>query len=377
MQIIVKQSKHRKSHITLSKNRKLIEKVSGRAGIDTERKIEIATFVLLLTNEIKRHTFINNIYTSLDTAPIFVRFLNLYDTDAVAFEPLLKKLKAYSGEELTPLILPELESVHAQWLKISKNADKYQNLILNYVDPDEVAALKRMVDSGIFYSLMDDITGFKRLLFNPATWHTNVFSPTFCSCHSRETFHERLIDKYEHCLDFIIDVKDSKPCCKLLIISKDDRYYLIGQNEHDKFTFEELTAEYPINGYPFDFSGLKDDSDKCDNLRVMIEMALSHTSLLHQTRNMTPNESMIFALELLISFLDTDLYNTDYNSTSGFNRQFLMELGNGVKYECSSMVDFSEKAKEHIISVVNGLYDSQLEGEKLEKLISEMKSNKE
>ncbi|OOV98473.1 hypothetical protein MF4836_08985 [Pseudomonas sp. MF4836] len=379
MKIIINQSKFKEAHKAVARNKVLIKKVSGKAGIDTEKKIEIATFVLILTNEIQLH--INSLidkqstnftpeikteYSKLHHSSFFVKFLNNYDGAASAFDPLLEKLKSYTGEELTALILPVLEDVHAQWKKVADEADEYLNLTLNYVDKDEVDALKRMVESGIFYDMMNDTVGFRRLIFKPENFNSKNLT-------QNRDFYEILINRYEHCFDFLLDANTSNSNSRLKIIAKDDKYYVIGEDDNNKFIFEQLTKEYPISGYLFDFSDLQGDSDKADNLRMMIEMSLDVTSLKHMTASMTPSEAMIFSVELLKDYLNTDFYDLTIRASAEFNRWFLLELGNGRKFECSSMVEFSDSAKEHITKTVNSLYEIELETDKLYDLAKKLK----
>lgn len=375
MQTIVKHSEFKESHITLSKNKLLLNNVSGEAGIDTARKIEIATLAVILTNEIRlqaiqdgycespSYTLINTSSESLTTT--LVRFLNLYDKQGKAFEPLLEKLQNRSGEKLTALILPELQMIHTEWLRIYQNADKYLNLELNYVDPNEVAALRRLVDSGIFYNLMDDITGYARYFFQPLSWKTKLANILYAN---KTGLVMKLLTSYEHCLDFKIRLPQRELGEDIWLISKDNEYYIFGKKEKTNLIFYQLTSEFDLFGYPIDFKCLDNNTDTSENIRLLIEMSQEETSLMHRTRSMTPVEAMKHCINVLLGYLNNDLTGSRKNTSPEIHREFLMNMGRGAKYDCNSMIDYSVQAKEYILTFVNSLSDDQLQEENLSAL---------
>lgn len=375
MQYIVKHSEFKDSHIAISNNKLLLKNVSGEAGIDTVRKVEIATLAVILTNEIRLQALqdedfefpsFTRINTSKDShTTTIVRFLNLYDKEGKAFEPMLEKLKYRSGEKLTALILPELQLIHTEWLSIYKNADKYLNLELNYVAPDEVAALRRMVESGIFYNLMNDTFGYARYFFQPLSWKTNLENILY----ARKTgLVMKLLTSYEHCLDFKIKLPQRESGDDFWLISKDDEYYIFGMTEKTKLIFYQLTNEYDLFGYPIDFSCLDGSTDNSENIRLLIEMSQDETSLIHKTRSMAPKEAMKHCIDVLVAFLNTDLTGSGNNTSHEFHREFLMEMGLGEKYDWNSMIDYSDEARQFILNFVSRLEDCDLEEQNLPKL---------
>ncbi|HGM6307648.1 TPA: hypothetical protein ACKP8D_000030 [Pseudomonas putida] len=375
IQYIVKNSEFKDSHIAISNNKLLLNNVSGEAGIDTVRKVEIATLAVILTNEIRLQALQDEdfefpSYTRINTSKdshttTIVRFLNLYDKEGKAFEPMLEKLKNRSGEKLTALILPELQLIHTEWLSIYKNADKYLNLELNYVAPDEVAALRRMVESGIFYNLMNDTFGYARYFFQPLSWKTNLENILY----ARKTgLVMKLLTSYEHCLDFKIKLPQRESGDDLWFISKDDEYYIFGMTEKTNLIFYQLTNEYDLFGYPIDLSCLDGSTDNSENIRQLIEMSQDETSLIHKTRSMAPKEAMKHCIDVLGAFLNTDLRGSGNNTSHEFHREFLMEMGLGEKYAWNSMIDYSDEARQFILNFVSRLEDCDLEEQNLPKL---------
>ncbi|AFO48755.1 hypothetical protein T1E_2916 [Pseudomonas putida DOT-T1E] len=46
------------------------------------------------------------------------------------------------------------------------------------------------------------------------------------------------------------------------MISKDDRYFVIGTDEQRKFIFKEMDDELVIDGYTIDFKDIKNNPEK-------------------------------------------------------------------------------------------------------------------
>lgn len=380
IQYIVTHSEFKDSHIAISKNKLLLNNVSGEAGIDTPRKIEIATLAVILTNEIRLQALQEGdcespSYTRINTSSdshttTIVRFLNLYDKEGKAFEPMLEKLKSRSGEKLTVLIIPELVEIHTEWLSIYKAADKYLNLELNYVAPDEVAALKRMVESEIFYNMMDDMRGYARYFFQPLAWKTNLENIIYAKGIGLVF---KLLMSYEHCLDFKIMLPQRESGDDLWLISKDDKYYIFGKTQKTNLIFHQLTSELDLFGYPIDFSSLDGSIDNSENIRILIEMSQDETSLMHRTRSMSPVEAMKHCIDILRAFLNTYLTGSRENTNATFHREFLMDMGRCEKNAWNSMIDYSQESKQFIIDFVNNLEDCDLE----EQYLSELLANKQ
>ncbi|MBG5342922.1 hypothetical protein GHU64_06710 [Pseudomonas aeruginosa] len=387
MNIIVKQSKFKDFHIQQSKNKALLDMVSGTFGIGTMRKKEIATFVVIITNELNLYSKhltkkerlslfadeIPNDYTKLNTgnhnhASIFVRMLNTYDTHSAAFEPLLKELEAYSGQELTAFILPEVKRIHAEWLSIYKRADGYLKLELNDVPPQEVESLRCMVDSGIFDRLFDNTGNY---------YEKKLFDPKFINIYreyekSRRTyayakrqgdkamFISSLLKNYGMTLDFnvYLDLYHN-------IISRFNRYYLIGINEDSQLVFKRLDGDFDLHGYTIDFSNSDSDPEKSESIRLLLEMSQDVSSLLNKSKIMSPKEAMAYAFESVLSAGNIPLY--DYTkslfifTTEAFRQELIKFTTDEVDYVC-----FSEVAKSSMLKFINTLTDEQLSEQQLE-----------
>lgn len=372
MNIVVKQSKFKDFHIQQSKNKALLEKVAGSFGLGTMRKKEIATFVVIITNELKLYSKnltkkdrltlfadeIPNDYTKLNTgnhnhASILVRMLNTYDTHLAAFEPLLKELEAYSGQELTALILPEVKRIHAEWLSIYKSADGYLKLELNDVPPQEVESLRCMVDSGIF----DRIFEVKH-----SSYVEDLLNPLFYSLHrfQKDITTSKLLQRYGKAFDFIIDKSEG-----LRIISRFNRYYLFGVDEDSHLVCKRLDDEFELHGYTIDFSNSDSDPEKSDSIRLLLEMSQNVSSLINKSKQMSPKEAMAYAFESTLDAGKIPMFD-DYKIWFCFDpEEFRAELikftNDEVDYVC-----FSEVAKSSMLKFINTLTDEQLSENELE-----------
>jgi hypothetical protein len=372
MKIIVKQSKYKASHLSLTNNKQLIERVSGNAGINTKRKIEIATFVIVVTNEIKMHQLnhpkserfvsktkkMHNNYACLDLgkmshANIFVKCLNFYDTESTAFENLLTILKNNTDDDLTHLILPEIKAVHKDWIELFKTADGYLKLELQGIPPIEVDSLRCMLNSKIFVGIEEDHLGYMKIIFDKQFYSGAWLNTTGKIC--KTNFTDHIIFKYFYYLNFAIKASESS-----YIISSGNRYYLMGTDENNFFMFKQLDIEYDVNGYPIDFSGLEGDKEKSETVRLLIEMSQGVVSLWQKTGNMEPREAMEFAVRLILDAGQLSL-NGICTDSPDINRDFLISLAS----DNLTDINFKVKSREFIKDFVNSLTDEQLKEENL------------
>ncbi|WP_156351135.1 hypothetical protein [Pseudomonas sp. NBRC 111118] len=373
MNIIVKQSMFKDFHIQQSKNKALLDMVSGTFGIGTMRKKEIATFVVIITNELKLYTDtltkkerlsffdkeIPNDYTKLNSGnfnhtSILVRMLNTYDKDSVAFEPLLNELKADTGQELSTIILPELKRIHTEWLSIYKRADGFLKLELNEVPPEDVEALRCMADSGIFDRIFDfKQSSFREDLLNPEYYLFFKYSPL-------EHLTSSILRRYEKILDFVINESDG-----LYIISRFNRYYLFGVDKEKHLVCKRLDEEFDLHGYPIDFSNSDSDPEKSESIRLLLEMSQNVSSLLNKSKLMSPKEAMAYAFESTLSAGNIPLYDYSKNwfifNPEEFRAELIKFTSDEIGYVC-----FSDVAKSSMLEFINTLTDEQLSEQQLE-----------
>lgn len=111
-EVILSRSKFKEDHLKKFSNDVLLEKIAGKADLESPETKKAAKFVLVLINELRaRCEFINPDvsakywneeqtynYASVDNTTyghtkIFSKFLNTYDVTGESFKPLLERLK--------------------------------------------------------------------------------------------------------------------------------------------------------------------------------------------------------------------------------------------------------------------------------------------
>ncbi|MFI8556146.1 hypothetical protein [Pseudomonas putida] len=373
-QIILTRSKFKDKHLARFSNEILLDKIAGNADINLPETRKAAEFVILLTNELRaRCEFINADlsskywndeqtfnYASVDNSTyghtkIFSKFLNTYDLTGESFKPLLERLKSKPNEILATAIFEEIQKVHEAWCNIYRNADGYLNLRLNHVPTQEIESIKTLVECGLFERLTNDRFGFMTDIMKPACYEEDkIFH------HDREfksdDIYSLLSNKYSKSLDFNFHVSGDT-----YLISKDDRYFLIGNDEQRKFIFKEMDDELVIDGYTIDFKDIKNNPEKSESVRVMIEMCLSEVSNKQKTNNMSPREAVIFSIGYLLEH--NNQYNGDYliESTLEDNRHVLQCLASDTVNEHNKGFAFTKASREQLTSFVKSLREDHLD----------------
>ncbi|MBH4412243.1 hypothetical protein I5R46_06465 [Pseudomonas aeruginosa] len=372
-EVILSRSKFKEDHLKKFSNDVLLEKIAGKADLESPETKKAAKFVLVLINELRaRCEFINPDvsakywneeqtynYASVDNTTyghtkIFSKFLNTYDVTGESFKPLLERLKNNPDEILSTAIFEEIQKVHKSWSNIYRNADSYLNLRLNHVDTQEIESVKTLVECGLFTRLTNDKLGFM----------ANIMKPT-CYEEDRVFHHDRefkrddiftlLCNKYSKSLDFNFHISGDT-----YLISKDDRYFVIGTDEQRKFIFKEMDDELVIDGYTIDFKDIKNNPEKSESVRVMIEMCLSEVSRKQKTNNMSPREAVIFSIGYLLEH--NNQYNGDYliESTLEDNRHVLQCLASDTVNEHNKGFAFTKDSREQLTSFVKSLREDHL-----------------
>lgn len=282
--------------------------------------------------------------------PLFSRFLNTYDKDGKSLNVLLEKLKANSGEELSDIIFKEIVPIYKQWVEIYDNADPYLKLQLNHVNADEIEAIRRVEEFGLFNSIITNGNGHDTYLYDPET-----FVSIDPNRRGRQDIVNQILREYKYDIPLIVELTDG-----MYIASTGDEFFKVGVGKDDKFVFEILDTEILINGYMIDFSDTKGNTEKSNEVKTLLHMVFIGSVETLETKDLTDNEAVTFSM-LYLHNKSSNLHNEcwkhlDYDESI----HILKSLGEDKKNEFNKNFEFSDSAKTAIKDFADKIRPDQM-----------------
>lgn len=282
--------------------------------------------------------------------PLFSRFLNTYDKDGKSLNMLNEKLKTNSGEELADLIFEEIVPIYKKWIKTYDNADPYLKLQLKHVNADEIEAIRRLEDFGLFKSIITNGNGHDTYLYDPETYLSN--DP---ERRGRQDIVNQIFREYKYDIPMIVELNDG-----MYVASNGDEFFKVGVSKDDKFVFEILDTEILINGYMIDFSDTKGNIEKSNEVKTLLHMVFLGSVETLETKDLTDNEAVTFSM-LYLHNKSSNLHNECWkhlNYEESIN--ILKSLGDDDKNEFNKNFEFSDSAKTAIKDFADQIRPDQM-----------------
>ena len=356
---ILKKSKHTEELETRLSNTRLIDSISGQADSSNAKVKESSEMIIALLTELKEEntarqinnmnkvnnfTYLHYNYSELISYnqapyPMLSRFLNTYDINGEEFKPLLQRIKSNSGEELADIIFSEIVPIHNKWLDTLSNADPYLRLQLNYVPLDEVESVRNLENFGMFKSIISENNRHESYVFDASTY----LLPEHHERLSKHDIVNGIFKDYKYEIPMKIDLGDG-----MHIASNGEEFFKTGINAQDKFVFEKLDKETPINGYMIDFRDTKGNDEKSSDVKTLLHMVFIGSVKTLGTEYMSDEEGVNFSMQYLHQKAK-NVYHENFDDLSSEESfRILKSLGDDGKNEFNKNFEFSNTAKKSI-----------------------------